>query len=84
MPLAGGSWVFPRPGIRSSSPSTTSASIACRTVIRATPNRCTSSRSDGAGVPGAPPETNARTYSRTWTCFSARPSESIKSSTSEL
>ena len=42
----------PRPGTRSSRPSVTSASSAWRTVIRATPKYCTSSRSEGAGVPG--------------------------------
>ena len=49
----------PRPGIRSSSPSATSASRAWRTVIRATPKSWTSSRSDGAGVPGSAPPRSA-------------------------
>ena len=59
------------PGIRSSSPSVTSASMAWRTVIRATPNWWTSSRSEGAGEPGSASRTRARTYSRTCTCLRA-------------
>ena len=43
----------PLPGIRSSSPSDTKASMAWRTVIRATPKRWTRTRSEGAGEPGA-------------------------------
>ena len=48
--------------------------MAWRTVIRATPNRWTRTRSDGAGEPGSIPVTSVRTYSRTTTCLSALPS----------
>ena len=41
----------PRAGARSSRPSATRASIAWRTVIRATPKCCISPRSEGAGAP---------------------------------
>ena len=62
----------PRPATRSSSPWATSASIACRTVIRATPNCSARSRSEGAGVPGSALTITERTYSRTSTCLRPR------------
>src|SRR4051794_40451405 len=75
-PVSRGTWStrvsatkVPRPGIRSRRPSATRASSAWRTVIRATPKSWTSSRSEGAGVPGSASATNDRTYSRTCTCL---------------
>ena len=51
----------PRPTMRSSTCSATSESIACRTVIRATPKRSVRSRSEGIGWPGhsSPPPRSA-------------------------
>ena len=76
----------PRPATRSSSPWATRASIACRTVIRATPNCSARSRSDGAGVPGSALTITDRTYSRTSTCLRPRlpPPRGECSSTREL
>src|ERR1700712_1498638 len=77
----------PRPAIRSSRPCATRASMACRTVIRATPNCSARSRSEGAGVPGSALTITERTYSRTSTCLRPRlplPRGECSSTTGEL
>ena len=56
----------PRPGIRSTSPSSARRCIALRAVIRDTPNSRHSSSSDGSRAPGVIDASRSRRASSIW------------------